>query len=415
MTKKEAGRPAPEKKEPESFSELVNATFRPQIRINTGEPVAARVISITKEALFLDLGTRAEGMISRLEFTLDGKLTVQEGDTVQVQVSGCKNGVFACTRHLGTQERGESLSAKDSAALAVLHDAFMAGIPVRGKVKAVNKGGFDVHLMGQRAFCPISQMEKNYCQDPQIHVDQEYDFAIMQFEEEGKNIVISRRELLVAAAQEKARARWQELDLGQVHPGVVTAVHDYGAFVDIGEVEGLLHVSEVSHSRIASAGEALQVGQRLNVTIIQLDREKKKISLSVKAQLADPWQEAAAKLAVGGEFAGRVVRLRPFGAFVELFPGVVGLLHVSQLGSDRRVRHPKEMLAVGDEVRVRILALDAEKKTVSLTMEEAPQDCSDELSRLKRKQEDELKPGSGTLAAGLDAALKGGKAPAKGA
>jgi small subunit ribosomal protein S1 len=183
-------------------------------------------------------------------------------------------------------------------------------------------------------------------------------------------------------------------------------VHDYGAFVNIGVVEGLLHVSEISYQKTLNAQETLHVGQKVNVIIIKLDRETKKISLSSKALQVDPWVEAGEKIAVDKEFSGVVVRLKTFGAFIELFPGVVGLLHISQLGGTRRVNHPKEILTVGQTVNVRVLTADLAQKTISLTMEEREVDYSDELSRLKEKQEEDLKTGTGTMAALLDSAIK---------
>jgi small subunit ribosomal protein S1 len=183
-------------------------------------------------------------------------------------------------------------------------------------------------------------------------------------------------------------------------------VHDYGAFVDIGGVEGLLHVSEIAYQKTQNVQETLHSGQKLNVAIIKLDPETKKISLSLKAMQVDPWVEAAEKIAAGKEFSGVVLRLKTFGAFVELFPGVVGLLHISQLGVNRRVSHPKEVLTAGQTVNVRVLAVDLAQKTISLTMEEPEVDYSGELSRLKEKQEEDLRTGAGTMAALLDSAVK---------
>ena len=252
-----------------------------------------------------------------------------------------RDGIFHCTSRLRQAGRSDSRQAKDSPSLALLREAYAAHIPVEGRVKAVNKGGFDVQVMGQKAFCPISQIERKYCQNPETHLEQTYSFLISQYEEDGRNIVIGRKELLQAESREKARLLWQELEVNQVREGTVTSVHDYGAFVDIGGVEGLLHVSEISHQKLQSAQEALQPGQKLTVAILKLDREANKISLSLKALLDDPWTAAGDKLAVGAEFTGKVVHLKPFGAFIELFPGVTGLLHISRLGADRRVNHPK--------------------------------------------------------------------------
>ncbi len=396
---------APAKNNGESFADLLNASFRTAARIKVGEVAEGKVISIAKDKIFLDLGTRAEGMIDREECERQGQLTVKAGDSLQVLVTSFRDGIFLCTAKLRQSSRSDWRQAKDSPSLAVLREAFAAHIPVEGRVKAVNKGGFEVQVMGQKAFCPISQIEKRFCQNPDIHLDQTYSFLISQYEEDGRNIVIGRKELLLAEDKEKARQLWQGLELKQVREGVVTSVHDYGAFVDIGGIEGLLHISEISHQKIQSAQEALQPGQKLKVAILKLDQEANKISLSLKALLADPWTAAGDKLEVGAELAGKVVHMKAFGAFIELFPGVTGLLHISRLGADRRLNHPKEILEIGAMVNVRILAFDAERKTLSLTMEEPEEDFSSELARLKEKQDQDLKTGSGTMAALLDSAI----------
>jgi small subunit ribosomal protein S1 len=278
-------------------------------------------------------------------------------------------------------------------------------LAVEGRVKAVNKGGFEVQVLGQRAFCPISQIEKGRCQEPQAHLEKSYSFLVLQYEEDGRRIVVGRRELLMDAERQEAQQRWQDIAVGQVLEGTVSSVHEYGAFVDIGGLEGLLHVSEISHGQTGDAREAVRPGQKLNVAVIKLDREKNRISLSVKALQADPWIEFAEKLAVGSMLPGIVVRIKNFGAFVELFPGVVGLLHVSQLAASRRVTHPREVLTVGQAVQARVLAVDPLQKTISLTMEPADADCTEELSRLKEIQERDLRPAKGTLSDLLDLAI----------
>jgi small subunit ribosomal protein S1 len=410
MTEKKPEIKASEKNNETSFADLLNASVRSETWIKVGEVAEGKVISIGKENIFLDLGTRAEGMIDREECLHKGHLTIQEGESIQVLVSAFRDGIFQCTSRLGQAGRGDPRQqAKDSPSLLMLREAFNNRMPVEGKVKAVNKGGFEVQILGQRTFCPVSQIEKNYCPDPSVHLDKTYAFLVMQYEEDGRNIVVSRKELLLADGRETARQRWQELQVDQVVEGTVTSVHDYGAFVDIGGIEGLLHVSEISFQKTPSAQEALHSGQKLNVAIIKLDRDANKISLSLKALQADPWVEAAEKISVGKEYAGVVVRLKTFGAFIELFPGVVGLLHVSQLGANRRVSHPKEVLTIGQSVNARVLAIDPGRKTISLTMEEPEVDYRDELSQLKKKQEEDMKAGTGSMAALLDSAMNKGQ------
>jgi len=400
--------PTPSQKGEESFADMLKASFRPAARVKVGEVAEGKVIAIGKDGVFLDLGIRAEGLLDREECERSGELTVQPGDVLQVLVTSFRDGIFHCTARLRRAGRSDSRAAKDSPSLAMLREAHAARIPVEGKVKAVNKGGFDVQIMGLKAFCPISQIERSYCQNPEAHLEKAYSFLITQFEEDGRNIVVGRKELLQAEEKERAQRLWQELEVGQVREGAVTSVHDYGAFVNIGGAEGLLHVSEISYQKIQSAREALQPGQPLKVAIIRLDPEAGKISLSLKALLADPWVAAGEKLAIGVELPGKVVHMKPFGAFVEIFPGVTGLLHVSRLGTGRRISHPKEVLSIGDEVRVRILAVDPQRKTLSLTMEEPEEDFSGELERMKQRQDQEMKNG-GTMAGLLDSAIQADK------
>jgi len=389
----------------ESFADMLNASFRPATRVRVGEVATGKVISIGRDTVFLDLGVRAEGMIDREECERRGELPVQPGDPLQVLVPSFRDGIFHCTARLRQGGRGEARAAKDSPSLAMLREAHAARLPVEGKVKAVNKGGFDVQVLGQKAFCPISQIERSYCQNAEAHLEQAYSFLITQFEEDGRNIVLSRKELLQAEERDRARRLWSELETGQVREGRVTSVHDFGAFVDIGGAEGLLHVSEISYQKVASAKDALKPGQELKVAVLRLDRDAGKISLSLKALLPDPWTAAGDRLAVGSELTGRVVHMKPFGAFVELLPGVTGLLHVSRLGTGRRIQHPKEILTVGDEVQVRILAVDPERKTLSLSMEEPEEDFSRELRHMN--EEEARREKRSALAGLLDAALPG--------
>ena len=396
----------PSAKGEESFADMLKASFRPVAHVKVGEVASGKVISIGKDNIFLDLGIRAEGMIDREECERQGELTVKQGDPLQVLVTSFRDGIFHCTARLRQAGRGDSRTAKDSPSLTMLREAHLNRIPVEGRVKAVNRGGFDVQVMGQKAFCPISQIERNYCQKPEAHLEQTYSFLVTQFEEDGRNIVVGRKELLQAEEREKSQRLWQELEVNQVREGTITSVHDYGAFVDIGGAEGLLHVSEISYEKVQSAKDVLQPGQQMQVAVIKLDPDAGKISLSLKALLADPWSAASDKLAAGSEVTGKVVHMKPFGAFVEIFPGVTGLLHVSRLGIERRVSHPKEILTVGDEVQVRILAIDAQRKTLSLTMEEPEEDLRGEMERLNEKQDQDSKSGGGTMADMLDTAIQ---------
>ena len=231
---------------------MLKASFRPVARVKVGEVAEGKVISIGKDNIFLDLGIRAEGMIDREEFERQGELTVKQGDPLQVLVTLIPRRHIPLHGRLRQAGRSDSRQAKDSPSLTMLREAFNARIPVEGRVKAVNKGGFEVQVMGQKAFCPISQIERNYCQNPEIHLEQDLYFSGHAIRRRRPQY---RGRPQGTAAGRGTRKSSQRLgrnsQLNQVREGTVTSVHDYGAFVDIGGVEGLLHVSEISYQKIA--------------------------------------------------------------------------------------------------------------------------------------------------------------------
>jgi small subunit ribosomal protein S1 len=240
-------------------------------------------------------------------------------------------------------------------------------------VTEVDTGGVEVTVGGMRAFCPISQLSDRYVEDPAEFVDRRLEFRVEKYQESGRrtNVVLSRRALLEEENRRRADELRERLEVGAVFPGTVTSVTSYGAFVDLGGLEGLLHVSEMSHQRVDDPHEVLAEGQRIEVQVIRLEPGKKpgeseRISLSTRVLQRDPWKELERSFPVGTEFEGRVTRLEPYGAFVELVPGVEGLVHVSKLGVEEHVRHAREVLELGQQVRVEVLAVDPEKRRISL-------------------------------------------------
>ena len=367
--------------------EAANAQAKP--RFETGDQVEATVVSLSGDTVFLDLGTRSEAQLNR-EGVLDdeGEPTVAPGDKLNVFIVGWKHGTLRCALRFGA---GDKL-ADNTAALAALRDAYEGQIPVEGVVKEVIKGGYRVEVLGQRAFCPISQISKVFCETPEQHLEQTYGFQLIEYKEDGRNLVLSRRVLQEREAAARASELWQTLEVGSVHDGVVTSLQKYGAFVDIGGVDGLVHVSEISHVRVNDPKEALSVGQSVQVQIKELDGENQKISLSLKALLDDPWNEALQELGAGRTVTGRVVRLTQFGAFVELRPGVEGLVHISRMSEGKRIHHPREVVAEGAEVTVRILEIDPERKRISLTIEDADAEAIRGAAESYREQQSQQSP-----------------------
>ena len=310
----------------------------------------------------LDWGGPSEGTIAAAELKDEkGELRVKEGESFTVIVREIADTVVFT---VGRGKGGDLLRMRE------LESAHEGKIPVPGKIRSTNKGGFEVDLGGVRAFCPFSQIDTIYCENPETHVGKHYPFEIVTFERGGRNIVVSRRGLLAADQKEKGAATRESLEVGAVITGTVRRIQPYGAFIDIGGIDGLVHVSEISRAHIRSPKDILKVGQEVEVKVVGLDAlgtKKERVSLSMKALAADPWDGATERWKVGTTTQGKVVRLTDFGAFVELAPGIDGLVHVSQISSER-IGHPNEVLKPNQEIEVRILELDSESHRISLTM-----------------------------------------------
>jgi small subunit ribosomal protein S1 len=333
-----------------------------------GERVSARVVGVGEESVFVDLGGKAEGVIPLTQLTDDeGKFTVAVGDVIEGVVASIEDDVAVLRVRAG----------RGPAAPAELQQAYEHGLPVAGVVQAVVKGGVEVSVSGQRAFCPVSQLDSRYVEDPSTWVGQRLDFRITRLEEgrgRGMNLVLSRRALLEEEAKAKAEATRAKIEVGKTVRGTVTSLASYGAFVDLGGIEGLLHVSELGHGRIEHPQEVLRIGDEVEVQILAIAapdaRGRERISLSRRALTPDPWLGEAAKLAPGARRSGRVARLETFGAFVELAPGVDGLLHVSELAElgKREIRHARDVLKVGQQVEVTVLSISPETRRISLAL-----------------------------------------------
>ena len=344
-----------------------------------GDIVRGPIVSIGRDSAFVDIGAKSDGMIDLIELRgEDGQVTVNMGDEVEarvVEIDG-KNGGILLRRSLG-RGRGEEGAKEIANALALQ-------IPVEGLVTAINKGGLEVQVAGMRGFCPMSQVDLRpvAAEDLAQLVGKKFQFRVTRFEDGPRpNIVVSRRVLLEAENAERAAVTREKLVVGAVMRGRVVALKDFGAFVDLGGIEGLVHNSELGYDRVAHPRDVLSVGQELEVAVVRIEPDPKtgreRISLSMRALMADPWKESAGKLREGMEVEGKVARLEAFGAFVELAPGIEGLVHLSELDKGAsRVRHPKDMVQPGQPLRVVILGVDVERHRISLGL--APETSSSE-------------------------------------
>lgn len=333
-----------------------------------GDRVSGKIYSIGAEHAFVDLGGKAEGSIDLAELKdAEGELKYAVGDPIEATVATAEEG--------GTYVlRMKAAGGRRSAPIpGEIRQAFEASAPIEGTVTGVVKGGVSIDVLGARGFCPISQLDRRFVEDASSYVGRRLSFKVARYEEgpRGLNLVLSRRAFLEEEARAKAAELREKLVVGAIVPGTVTSLARYGAFVDLGGVEGLLHVSEMGYGRIEKPEDVVQVGQELSVQITKVEPGKDgqdRISLSLRALAPDPWAAASIEFPVGAHMRGRVARLQPFGAFVELGAGIDGLLHVSELGLHRRINHPNEVVQVGQEIDVRVLAVDVPRRRISLTL-----------------------------------------------
>ena len=347
--------------EEEDFARMLDRTLAAQERYEPGQKVTARVIKVAQEWIFLDLGRKGEGIIAAKELMDEsGKLTVKEGDSL--------------SSYFVRSEASEMLFTTKvsggAAGVAQLEQAWQTGIPVDGQVVKEVKGGFEVRMPGgARAFCPHSQMGTPRGREAaENYIGKRLPFRISQFGEKGRNIVVSNRVLAEEEEQQKKLELRATLAEGMVVRGKITSIRDFGAFVDIGLVEGLLPVSEIGWERVEDINEVLSVGQEVEVAVVKLDWEKNRFSFSLKKMLSDPWEEALLRFPVGSKHVGKVVRLTQFGAFVSLGGGIDGLLHISRMGAGKKIKSPGDAVSMGQQIEVRVESLDPAKRRIALAL-----------------------------------------------
>ncbi len=367
----------------EDFAALLAASEapeRPGRRLAVGDLVRGRVVAVGATTAFVAVGGKAEATIEVGEFRdpATGEVGLKEGDQLEATVvdDGSRSGSIVLKRVAG---RGGYVPGE-------LEQAFAHGIPVEGLVTAENKGGFDVQLGSVRAFCPGSQMDRRR-DEAARYVGQRFRFRITKLE--ARNVVVSRRQVLEEEAAEQAETTWAQLREGAVVSGTVTSLRDFGAFVDLGGIDGLIHVSELGHARVANPADVLAVGQRVEAQVVKLEPGTGggpgRVGLSLRALAPDPWSTVRERFPVGSRVRGTVRRLEQFGAFVELAPGLDGLVHVSRMALDRRVAHPRQIVSVGDAVQVIVVELEPEKRRIGLSMVEGAKQAKDAAEAEERR------------------------------
>lgn len=352
--------------EEESFADLLRESLVKPLRFSPGQKVEARIVKISGEWVFLDLGGKSEGCLDGKEFLdAEGRPSVKEGDIVQAYFLSSKDNELRFTTRITGGDAGRNF----------LDEAWQSGIPVEGLVEKEIKGGFEVKIAGGlRGFCPYSQMGLQRQSNPKDLTGQHLPFRITQFGEKGRNIVLSHRSVLEEERRRQREELKTSLTEGMKVTGTISSILGFGAFVRVGAVEGLIPISEIGWDRIEDIGEVLQVGQEVDIVAMKLDWEKDRLSFSIKRALPDPWENIEEKFPQGSIQTGTVVRLTNFGAFVTLSGGVDGLIHISKLGAGKRINHPREAVSTGQVLDVKVEAVDRENKRLSLSLAESKED-----------------------------------------
>jgi len=343
----------------ESVMDMYEESFK---RFAEGEVVTGRVISIDKDHVLVDIGYKSEGQVRIQEF-LDqsGNVTAEIGDAIEVMVEWWDD------------EDERVLLSKDKAANIKVWEAVKKSYDEEGTVKGTItnrvKGGFSVDI-GVPGFLPGSQADLRPIRNLDDMVGKEFDFKILKYNRKRSNIVLSRRAILESELKEKRSATLATIHEGKVVEGAVKNITEYGVFVDLGGVDGLLHITDISWGRVKHPSELFSIGDPITVKILNLDLENERVSLGMKQLNEDPWTMASEKYAVGSRVTGRVVSLTDYGAFIELEEGIEGLIHVSEMSWTRKIRHPSKVVSVGEEVEAIVLDIKPESRRISLGMKQ---------------------------------------------
>ena len=345
-----------------------------------GQMRRGKIVGVSNDGVFVDVGGKSQGFLPTDEI-LEGQ-AAEVGADLDVCVAGYD------------QRDGLLLLSQKTAAQQLFVENLREGTMVEARVTGTNKGGLELDIKGLKAFMPISQIDLKRIEDTEPFVGQKFICEVTQVEHGDKNVVLSRRNVLAREQREQAEKLWVELEEGQCRHGVVSNVTEYGAFIDLGGLDGLLHIKEMSWARIKHPSDILQVGQGIDVLVIGVDREKQRVSLSLRQAGGDPWTAAEQKYPVGSRHQAQIRNLMNFGAFAELEPGIDGLIPIGEMSWAGRIRHPSDVVQPGVSVEVEVIGCDAEKRRIALSMKNVGENPWTNVR--DRYQEDQTYPGTVT-------------------
>ena len=342
----------------DDFATMFEASIKAR-QVEQGQTVEGTIVAFGSDVAFISIGGKSEAQLDLAELKDDaGHVEVSIGDRIQARVVSTRGGITLSRK-----------GVRNAATQRELEHAFETGVAVEGKVASVIKGGYEVRIARERAFCPLSQMDIVRTADPAVHVGKTYAFRITEYRDDGKSIVVSRRKQLEEEQQASAAAVRESIVPGAVLPGRVVSVLDFGAFVDLGGgIQGLLHVSDMSWSRATTPGAVVASGDQITVKVLRVDEATGKISLGLKQVQDDPWSTVGTAFKVGDVRSGRVMRLAEFGAFVELAPGIGGLAHVSTFAPTGRPGGWTDAVPVGATAAFEVLSVDFAQKRIGLAL-----------------------------------------------
>src|SRR4030095_4905519 len=349
------------------MQELIAKSFRD---FKEGSIVKGRILEVRPREVLVDIGYKSEGIISLSEF--DDPEDVQVGDEVEVLLVRLEN------------DEGMVILSKEKAAYKQNWDkivkVFQGDGLIKGKVKAVVKGGLTLNI-GVEAFLPGSQIDIIPPKDLQQFVGNTYDFKIVKINDDRKNVVLSRRELIEQERAEKRQRFLDTIKVGNIVKGYVKNLTDFGAFIDLDGMDGLLHITDMTWGRLGHPSEMLKVGQELDLVVLDINKDKERVSLGLKQTQKNPWEETESRFPVGSKIKGKVTNLVPYGAFVEIEEGVEGLIHVSELSWTKRITRPSDVLTVGQEIEAVVLGVNKEEQKISLGLRQLEPNPWDEIEK----------------------------------
>jgi small subunit ribosomal protein S1 len=352
--------------DPSGMEDNFAALFEESIKrdeVKEGEIVKGKVIHVGKDNVVVDIGYKSEGTISASEFLVDGQMTVKAGDVIDVFLESREDENGLC---VVSKEKADRLKVWDEISAACERDELIEGV-----ISTRVKGGLSVTIRGGvKAFLPGSQVDLRPVRNLDNLLGKSHRFKVIKFNKKRGNIVLSRRVLL---EKERAALKEQTLDKlkeGQIVEGIVKNLTEYGAFIDLGGIDGLLHITDMSWGRVTHPSELFQVGDHVRVKVLKFNTETERVSLGLKQMMEDPWTHAQQKYPPGTVVRGKVVSLKDYGAFIEIEQGIEGLIHISEMSWTRRVKHPSKMLAIGDTVEAVVLDIDPTQNRISLGMKQ---------------------------------------------